>query len=228
MTGYGPDGVDSLRSRRLPRVTDLSCASPMCGAASDVTFPPATTGVIARMGILHSGKFRVDSGRFHPACPDEGRERSREGSLRLPHPSPISNRELTMRQASSSRARPFSGRRGICFSVSNRELDLLERKLNHCKQRTATASNRELSTIRNSTITVVQPAQPRQGSQPPPRKWRSRPAISDANFRPLGPFLTGSASQTEIAVTPSKQTLATFLTGSRIAHMRFAAWQVQP
>ena len=112
--------------------------------------------------------------------------------------------------------------------ISNRELDLLERDLSHCKQRTATVSNRELSTIRNSTISVVQTAQARQGSQPPLRKWRSRPAISDTNFRPLGPFLTGSASQTEIAVTPSKQTLATFLTGSRIAQQRLAPRQVQP
>ena len=117
---------------------------------------------------------------------------------------------------------PLQGR------ISNRELDLLERELNHRKQRTATISNRELSTIRNSTISVVQPAQPSQGSQPPLRKWRSRPAISDTNFRPLGPFLTGSASQTEIAVTPSKQTLATSLTGSRIAQLRLAARQVQP
>jgi hypothetical protein len=34
--------------------------------------------------------------------------------------------------------------------ISNRELDLLERDLNHCEQRTATVSNRELSTNRCS------------------------------------------------------------------------------
>ena len=181
MTGHGPAGGDSFHSRRLARATDLSCTPPMCGPARGVTFPPATTGGIARTGIFTSRRFT-------------------RASLRVPLPG----------------------------GISNRELDLLERDLSHCKQRPATVSNRELSTIRNSTISVVQPAQPSQGSQPPLRKWRSRPAISDTNFRPLGPFLTGSASQTEIAVTPSKQTLATSLTGSRIAQLRLAARQVQP
>jgi hypothetical protein len=36
--------------------------------------------------------------------------------------------------------------------------------------------------------------------------------------RPPAPFLTGTGSQTEIAVTHSKQTTATFLTETRIAH----------
>jgi cyclohexa-1,5-dienecarbonyl-CoA hydratase len=36
-----------------------------------------------------------------------------------------------------------------------------------------------------------------------------------------GPFLTGSGSQTEIVVTRSKQTTATFLTGSRIGTLAF-------
>jgi hypothetical protein len=93
-TGIGPDGAASLRSRRLTRATDLSYARPMYSAGSDVTFPPATTGGAARMGIFHSRCFRPNSGELHPALPDEGRERDREGSLRLPHPSPISNREL--------------------------------------------------------------------------------------------------------------------------------------
>jgi len=195
MTEYGPDGVDSLHSRR----------------------------------------FRVNSGGIHSACPDEGRERSREGSLRVQLAGGISNRELTMRQASSRRARPFSGllageagRRGISLQASNRELELLERELSHCEQRPATVSNRELWTIRNSTISVAQPAQPRQGSQPPLRKWRSRPAISDTNSRPLGPFLPGSVQYVEFDVTHSKQTTATFLPGSRIARKRFAERRVQP
>jgi len=200
MTEYGPDGVDSLRSRRLTRATDLSCTPPMCSAASDVTFPRVTTGGTARMGIFPSRRFRVNSGGIYPACPDEGRERSREGGLRRPHVAPISNREL----------------------------DLLERDLSHCKQRTAIVSNQELSTIRNSTISVAQPAQPRQGSQPPLRKWRFRPAISDTNSRPLGPFLPGSVQYVEFDVTHSKQTTATFLPGSRIARKRFAERQVQP
>jgi hypothetical protein len=147
-----------------------------------------------------SRRFRVNSGGIYPACPDEGRERSREGSLRRPHVAPISNREL----------------------------DLLERDLSHCKQRTVIVSNRELSTIPNSTISVAQPAQPRQGSQPPLRKWRSRPAISETNSRPLSPFLPGSAQYVESGVTHSKQKTVTFLPGSRIAHYRSAVQQVQP
>jgi hypothetical protein len=122
MTEYGPDGVDSLRSRRLTRATDLSCTPPMCSAASDVTFPPVTTGGTARMGIFPSRRFRVNSGGIYPACPDEGRERSREGGLRRPHVAPISNREL----------------------------DLFERDLSYCKQRAAAVSNRELWTVCDS------------------------------------------------------------------------------
>jgi hypothetical protein len=40
------------------------------------------------------------------------------------------------------------------------------------------------------------------------------------------PFLTGSASQTESSVTHSKQTTATFLTGSRIAQLAFSNLRV--
>ena len=136
----------------------------------------------------------------HRACPDEGTERSREGSPRLPSPSPISNREL----------------------------DFLERELNHCKQRTPTVSNRELSTVRNWTIGIVRSALPRQGSLSPLRKRRSRAAISDTNSRPLAPSLTGSASQTEFDATPTKQRTGEFLTGSRIDTSRLAPGQPQP
>jgi hypothetical protein len=53
---------------------------------------------------------------------DEGSERSRtSASSHLPNPVPVSNRELS----------------------------LLDRELSYCKQRKATPSNRELSTIRN-------------------------------------------------------------------------------
>jgi hypothetical protein len=174
MTGHGLDGVDSLRSSRLTRAIDLSCAPSMCAGASDVTFPPATNG-----GVAHARKF-----------PSPGFNRA---SFRLPHPSPISNREL----------------------------DLLERHLNHCKQRAATVSNRELWTIRNFAHS--------------PMFMRDQVAvlsggirIAGCGSRSLASLLTGSASQTEITVTHSKQTLATFLTGSRIARMRFAERRVQP
>jgi hypothetical protein len=200
MTGCGPDGVDPLRSRRLTRATDLSCAPSMCSAASVKAIVPATNGVIARNGLFPSRKFCMDSGGIHPACPDERRERSREGTLRLPHPSPISNREL----------------------------DLLERDLSYCKQRAATVSNRELWSVGNSTTSIVQLALPAQGSLPPLRGWRSQRSISDTNSRPLAPFLPGSVQYVECDVTRSKQTTATFLPGSRIARKRFAERQVQP
>jgi hypothetical protein len=45
---------------------------------------------------------------------------------------PSSNRGLTMRRASASQA--SNAMRGIRFAFSNRELNLLERKLSHCKQ----------------------------------------------------------------------------------------------
>ena len=76
--------------------------------------------------------------------------------------------------------------------LSNRELDLLERHLNHCKQRKATASNRELSTIRNAPkiINLV----PFSISESP-----SRAPISDANFRQQTTFLPGSGQKVEVA-----------------------------
>ena len=181
MTGHGLDGVDSLRSSRLTRAIDLSCAPSMCAGASDVTFPPATNG-----GVAHARKF-----------PSPGFNRA---SFRLPHPSPISNREL----------------------------DLLERHLNHCKQRAATVSNRELWTVGNSTTSIVQPALPAQGSLPPLRGWRSQRSISDTNSRPLAPFLPGSVQYVECDVTRSKQTTGEFLPGARIAHLPLAARQVRP
>jgi len=105
--------------------------------------------------------------------------------------------------------------------ISNRELDLLERGLSHCKQRTATVSNRELSTIRSFARSAIFV---RDQVKVLPRGSR----IAGRGSRSLASFLTGSALQTEIAVTHSKQTLATFLTGSRIARKRFAERQVQP
>ena len=112
---------------------------------------------------------------------------------------PLPGSRFAHRNAPTSLAKP----------LSNRELHLLEPALTHRKQKTAPRSNRELSTN-------------------PCRANSYFPTEFFANSAVCLTFLTGSASQTEIAVTPSKQTLATFLTGSRIAHMRFAAWQVQP
>ncbi len=82
-------------------------------------------------------------------------------------------------------------RNSIAEVFSNRERELLESSLTHRKQRTASRSNRELST------------NPRCGNS----------HVVDAFL----PFLTGTASHTEFAVNRSKQTIARFLTGARIA-----------
>jgi hypothetical protein len=94
--------------------------------------------------------------------------------------------------------------------LSNRELDLLERRLSHCKQRKVTVSNRELSTVCDAPkiVNLV----PFSTSESP-----SSAAISDSNSRKPTTFLTGSASQTEFVVTHSKQTTDEFLTGARTA-----------
>jgi hypothetical protein len=72
-----------------------------------------------------------------------------DSSLSRVHP----NRELTIQRASESRlpgahlAKGASNAmRGICFALSNRELNLLEPSLTYTKQTTTPSSNRELST----------------------------------------------------------------------------------
>ena len=125
----------------------------------------------------------------------------------LGHPYGISNRELTLRPASASRASaPRRTTRGICSAFSNREPELLEPSLTYRKQKTAPSSNRELLTKRNSQSSQVL-------SPIPPQiyKW-SRP------------LLTGTAPPTEFDVTYRKQTTGKFLTGARthIRETRFA------
>ena len=119
---------------------------------------------------------------------------------------------------------------------SNRELDLLERGLNRCKQRTATVSNRELSTVCNHTdpSAALIPSRIPVASHET-RSVRDQVAVllrgtrvADRGSRPLAPFLTGSAPQTEIDVTCTKQTTEKFLTGSRTAIKDFASRQVRP
>ena len=94
--------------------------------------------------------------------------------------------------------------------LSNRELGLLERALSHCKQRKATVSNRELSTVCTfgapSALTRDRVAVSLRG-----------PRNAGRNSRHLAPFLTGSASQTEFVVTSRKQTMGKILTGARTA-----------
>jgi hypothetical protein len=116
----------------------------------------------------------------------------------LAHPYGISNRELTMRRASASRASALRRTtRGICSAISNRELELLEPSLTYRKQTTAPNSNRELPTKRNSQSSQVLSPLP-----PQIRKW-SRP------------LLPGSAQNVESDVTSTKQTTEDFLPGAR-------------
>ena len=98
-------------------------------------------------------------------------------------------------------------RSSVATALSNRELELLEPRLTHGKQTIAPRPNRELSTNRchaNSHLRGVCASQSLALTQEGPLATSNRP------------FLTGSASQTEFAVTHSKQTTAPFLTGSRI------------
>ena len=104
---------------------------------------------------------------------------------------------------------------------SNRELDLLERGLSHCKQRKATVSNREPWTVENPAK-VVNSSSFRKSEE------LFLPVISDTNFRHLTSFLIGTASHSEFGVTHSKQTTGEFLTGARIACFRSAALQLKP
>jgi hypothetical protein len=81
-------------------------------------------------------------------------------------------------------------RTSIASALSNRELQLLEPCLTHRKQTIAPRSNRELST--------------------------NRYRANSHAVNTIPSFLTGSAPQTEFAVTHSKQKTAPFLTVSRI------------
>ena len=74
---------------------------------------------------------------------------------------------------------------------SNRGLDLLERHLSHCKQRKATVSNRELSTVHNAPkIVNLVPFSISESASPA--------LISDANFPQLTTFLPGSGRKVEV------------------------------
>jgi hypothetical protein len=98
----------------------------------------------------------------------------------------------------------------IAKPLSNRELRLLESSLTQRKQTVALRSNRELSTnprFRNSRSPgSLLLALTREGS-----RTTSRPFA----LPPEGSVLTETGSHSEIAVTHSKQTTATFLTGAR-------------
>jgi hypothetical protein len=186
------------------------------------------------------GCGQSERNRSVPVCPDNSmravtlparlaltKERTREGvpsqkGERLSRPSlaapPI--RLVRDRIAVLLRGPRVAGRRPRTL-FSNRELDLLERGLSHCKQRKATLSNRELWTVENPAK-IVNSSSFRKSEE------LFLPVISDTNFRQLTSFLIGTASHLEFVVTHSKQTTDQFLTGSRIAQFRSAALQLKP
>jgi hypothetical protein len=114
------------------------------------------------------------------------------------------------RNAVSLRGARVAARRPLP-PLSNRELDLLDRRLSYCKQRLATVSNRELWTIRSF-------AKPPRSV--PDRTVFSRLSIpvADCGLLTSVSLLPGTAQYVEYGVTPTKQTIATFLPGSRFAH----------
>ncbi len=100
----------------------------------------------------------------------------------------------------------------IAKPLSNRELGLLEPRLTRRQQTIGPRSNRELSTnpcFCNSDL----------------RRPFTSHSLALTQEGPLttsySSFLTGSGSQTEFAVTHSKQMTASFLTGSRIDTLAF-------
>jgi hypothetical protein len=123
---------------------------------------------------------------------------------------PISNREPKVPRASVSRS--SNELRGIRFALSNRELNLLERKLSHCKQTKAAGSNRELSTICDPAIVSL-----------------SNPAFSSKNLTSKSlltdcqesRFLPGSAQDVECDVSSRKQSPKKFLPGATTTPGRY-------
>ena len=115
-----------------------------------------------------------------------------------------------------SRIARCHARSSTAIALSNRELELLEPRLTLRKQTIAPRSNRELSTNRcrfNS-----------HAAMPVLTFLTGLPRAFFAKGSVCAPrFLTGTASQTEFAVTHSKQTTAPFLTGSRIVTNRLGS-----
>jgi len=110
-----------------------------------------------------------------------------------------------------SRIGQCPARISIAKSLSNRECDLLEPSLTHRKHTVASCSNRELSTNPcggNSHAQIPVP----QFLTGLPRAFFAKGSVCATRF------LTGTASQTEFAVTHSKQSADEILTGARIAH----------
>jgi len=96
-------------------------------------------------------------------------------------------------------------------ALSNRELRLLEPSLTPCKETIAPRSNRELSTNRGRDIS--------RAVMPTVTFLTGLPRAFFAKGSVCAPrSLTGTVSQSEFAITHSKQTGGTFLTGSRFVN----------
>src|SRR5271168_4133660 len=93
----------------------------------------------------------------------------------------------------------------------NRQIQELERLVTRRKQRIALTSNRQkfqFCKTKNSATTEASTANLSEFLTGLPRAFFAKDSVHTSTF------LTGSAPQTEFAVTHSKQTTATFLTGS--------------
>jgi hypothetical protein len=104
---------------------------------------------------------------------------------------PARSASLTRDRIAASVCGPRVEHREPRTPLSNRELGLLGRPLSHCKQRNATVSNRELSTVCNAPK-IVDLVSSSISESP------FRSPISDRNFRQLTTFLPGSDRKVEL------------------------------
>jgi hypothetical protein len=134
---------------------------------------------------------------------------------------PISNREAKIPQVSVSRS--SNELRGIRLALSNRELNLLERKLSHCKQTKAAGSNRELSTICNPAIVSL------SNTTFSSKNLTSKSPLTDRleclgrtkGSGELPIFLPGSSQNVECDVSSRKQSPKKFLPGATTTPSRY-------
>ena len=180
---------------------------------------------------LDDAKFPVSLSSFL-AYPDDGRERrpaNRAFSSFEPRPvrtptilSPLADSAGQLNASpTSSRSLPH-----ICYQNFRPLAPFLpgtaqyvENDVTYSKQTTATfltgattacQPNQRSSRIAHSTAL----ASPSITAEP---SAAARPSLVTRHLSPTAPFLTGSASQTELPVTHSKQTTAPILTGARTA-----------
>jgi hypothetical protein len=146
-------------------------------------FPDNPMRIVTRVSALRLLALREDgTNAGHPSRMSERLSRPA-----LVAPSVVSTHGLMSVSLREPRVASYEPR----TPLSNRELELLERHLSHCKQRKATVSNRELSTIHNAPKIVNSAPFCNNGSP-------SRAPISEANFLQLTTFLPGSDRKVEV------------------------------